>query len=62
MKSVAGTVHSLNRVNRRVQLECLGQQRCARISNRVAPQTECAFSDSGIEGVESGEQEDSTLC
>jgi hypothetical protein len=61
MKSV-GTVHSPNRVNRRVDLEGLGQRRCARCSNRVVAQAEGAFSDSGIEGVESGQQEDSTLC
>jgi hypothetical protein len=60
MKSV-GTVHSPNRVNRRVHLERLGQRRCARISNLVQAQAEGAFSDSGIEGVESGEQECSTL-
>jgi hypothetical protein len=47
MKSV-GTVHSLDRVNRRVDLEGLGQRRCARISNRVVAQAECAFSGSGI--------------
>jgi hypothetical protein len=41
MKSV-GTVNSLNRVNRLVHLERLGQRRCARISNQVGPQAECA--------------------
>jgi hypothetical protein len=55
-------VHSRNRVNRRVHLERLGQRRCACVSNPVVAQSEGAFSDSGIEGVESGEQEDSTLC
>jgi len=61
MKSV-GTVHSLNRVNCRVHLERLGQRRCTRIFDHVVAQAECAFSDSGIKGVKSGEQEDSTLC
>jgi hypothetical protein len=41
MKSV-GTVHSLDRVNRLVYLERLGQRRCARISNLVASQAQCA--------------------
>jgi hypothetical protein len=39
MKSV-GAVHSLNRVNRRVHLERLGQRRCARSSNLVLTQAE----------------------
>jgi hypothetical protein len=39
MKSV-GTVHSLDRVNRRVHLERLGQRRCTRSSNRVVVQAE----------------------
>jgi hypothetical protein len=47
MKSV-GTVHSLNRVNRLVHLERLGQRRCTRSSNRVVAQAEGAFSDSVI--------------
>jgi hypothetical protein len=41
MKSV-GTVHSPNRVNRCVHLERLGQRCCARISNLVVIQAECA--------------------
>jgi hypothetical protein len=47
MKSV-GIVHSQDRVNRRVHLDSLGQRRCARISNPVVFQAECAFSGSGI--------------
>jgi hypothetical protein len=48
MKSV-GTVHSHDRVNRRVHLERLGQRRCAIMSNVVVAQAEGAASSTAEE-------------